>query len=89
MNIVLLTWAHGGSRACRHLLHSVQLPEQNTFFHREGRHSERVNRAPHPLILKVPKREIFDRSDFPDFYTIKYSWVGDLLVKILTYYFNF
>jgi hypothetical protein len=40
-------------------------------------------------ILKVPKREIFDRSDFPDFYTIKSSWVGDLLVKILTYYFNF
>jgi hypothetical protein len=40
-------------------------------------------------ILKVPKREIFDRSDFPDFYTIKSSWVGDLLVRILTYYFNF
>jgi hypothetical protein len=40
----------------------------------------------HPL--KVPKREIFDRSDFPDFYTIKSSWVGDLVVKILTYYFN-
>ncbi len=39
--------------------------------------------------LKVPKREIFDRSDFPDFYTIKSSWVGDLLVKILTYYFNY
>ncbi len=39
--------------------------------------------------LKVPKREIFDRSDFPDFYTIKSSWVGDLLVKILTYYLNF
>jgi hypothetical protein len=39
--------------------------------------------------LKVPKREIFDRSDFPDFYTIKSSWGGDLLVKILTYYFNF
>ncbi len=36
------------------------------------------------LNLKVPKREIFDRSDFPDFYTIKSSWVGDLLVKILT-----
>jgi hypothetical protein len=35
--------------------------------------------------LKVPKREIFDRSDFPDFYTIKSSWVGDLVVKILTY----
>ncbi len=39
--------------------------------------------------LKVPKREIFDRSDFPDFYTIKSSWVGDLMVKILTYYLNF
>ncbi len=40
-------------------------------------------------VLKVPKREIFDRSDFPDFYTIKSPWVGDLVVKILTYYFNF
>jgi hypothetical protein len=39
--------------------------------------------------LKVPKREIFNRSDFPDFYTIKSSWVGELLVKVLTYYFNF
>ncbi len=39
--------------------------------------------------LKVPKREIFDCSDFPDFYRIKSSWVGDLVVKILTYYFNF
>jgi hypothetical protein len=40
-------------------------------------------------ILKVPKREIFDRSDFPALYTRKSSWVGDLLVKILTYNFNF
>ncbi len=40
-------------------------------------------------LLKVPKREIFDRSDFPHFYTIKSSWVGDLVVKILTYYFYF
>ncbi len=30
--------------------------------------------------LKMLK--IFDRSDFPDFYTIKSSWVGDLVVKI-------
>ncbi len=29
--------------------------------------------------LKVPKREIFDRSDFPDFYTLR---VGDFEVKI-------
>ncbi len=36
-----------------------------------------------PDSLKVPKCEIFDRSDFPDFYTIKSSWVGDLVVKIL------
>jgi hypothetical protein len=35
--------------------------------------------------LKVPKREIFDRSDFPDFSTIKSSWVGDVVIKILTY----
>ncbi len=32
--------------------------------------------------LKVPKREIFDRSDFPDFYTIKALRVGDFGVKI-------
>ncbi len=37
----------------------------------------------------MPKREIFDRSDFPDFYTIQSSCVGDLLVKILTYYLLF
>ncbi len=29
----------------------------------------------------MPKCEIFDRSDFPDFYTIKSSWVGDLGLK--------
>ncbi len=32
--------------------------------------------------LKVPKREIFDRSDFPDFYIIKSLCVGDVGVKI-------
>ncbi len=32
--------------------------------------------------LKVPKREIFDRSDFPDFYTMKSLRVGDFGVKI-------
>ncbi len=32
--------------------------------------------------LKVPKREIFDRSDFPDYYTIKSLRVGDFGVKI-------
>jgi hypothetical protein len=41
------------------------------------------------LPLKVPKCEIVDRSDFPNFYTIKSSWVGDLVVKILIYYFYF
>jgi hypothetical protein len=48
-----------------------------------------VGRGGGGLDLKVPKREIFDRSDFPDFYTIKSSWAGDLSVKILTFYFNF
>ena len=33
-------------------------------------------------MLKVPKLEIFDRSDFPDFYTIKSLRVGDFGVKI-------
>ena len=32
--------------------------------------------------LKVPKPEIFDRSDFPDFYTIKSLCEGDFRVKI-------
>jgi hypothetical protein len=35
--------------------------------------------------LKVPKREIFDRSDFPDFYTMKSLRVGDFGVKIKNY----
>ncbi len=33
------------------------------------------------MSLKVPKCEIFDRSDFPDFYT-KSLRVGDFGVKI-------
>jgi hypothetical protein len=32
--------------------------------------------------LKVSKCEIFDRSDFPDFYTIKSLRVGDFGVEI-------
>jgi hypothetical protein len=32
--------------------------------------------------LKVPKREIFDRLDFPDFYAIKSLRVGDFGVKM-------
>jgi hypothetical protein len=38
--------------------------------------------------LKVPKREIFDRSDFPDFYTIKSLLVGDFGVKIKIFFTN-
>ncbi len=38
--------------------------------------------------LKVPKREIFDRSDFPDFYTIKSLRVGDFRVKIKKKFIN-
>ncbi len=30
----------------------------------------------------MPKREIFDRSDFPDFYTVKSLRLGDFGVKI-------
>jgi hypothetical protein len=45
IKIVLFTWAHGGSKACRHLLHSVLLPEQNTFSYREGRHLGRDGKS--------------------------------------------
>jgi hypothetical protein len=41
------------------------------------------------FFLKVPKREIFDRSDFPDFYTIKSLHVGDFGVKIKKILQNF
>ncbi len=40
--------------------------------------------------LKMPKCEIFDRSDFHDFYTIKsLLGVGDFGVKTLIRYLNF
>jgi hypothetical protein len=39
--------------------------------------------------LKVPKCEIFHRSDFHSFYTIKPFWIDDFGVKILTYFFKF
>jgi hypothetical protein len=45
----------------------------------EVAHKTRHLRASH---LKVPKREIFDSSYFPDFYTIKSLRVGDFGVKI-------
>ncbi len=41
----------------------------------KGKDSQKAKRSTAGMItnLKVPKREIFDRSDFPDFYTIKSS----------------
>jgi hypothetical protein len=41
-----------------------------------------VHRKLQLLFLKVPKREMFDRSDFPDFYTIKSLRMCDFGVKI-------
>jgi hypothetical protein len=38
--------------------------------------------------LKVPKREISDRSDFPHFYTIKSLRVGDFGVEIFYFFIN-
>ncbi len=38
--------------------------------------------------LQVPKCEIFDRSDFPDFYTIKSRPEGDFGVKIKNFLTN-
>jgi hypothetical protein len=42
----------------------------------------RQRQVPHVCILKVPKCEIFDRSDFHNFYHIKSLWEGDFGVKI-------
>ncbi len=38
--------------------------------------------------LQVPKCEIFDRSDFHNFYSIKSLWEGDFGVKIKKYFKN-
>jgi hypothetical protein len=37
-------------------------------------------------ILKVPKCEIFDHSDFDDFYTIKSLWGSNFGVKIIFFF---
>ncbi len=49
---------------------------------KKGSSRHKVDLKMIPLTLKVPKREIFDRSDFPDFYTIKSLRVGDFGVKL-------
>ncbi len=41
-----------------------------------------ANYEPNSAKLKVPKCEIFDLSDFPNFYTIKSLRVGDFGIKI-------
>jgi hypothetical protein len=42
---------------------------------------ERIELTEHFLVdliyVKLPKCEMFDCRDFQDFYTIKFSWVGD------------
>ena len=63
-------------------------PESSCYLHIN------ITSSPCPLssvveVLKVPKREIFDRSDFPDFYTIKSLRVGDFRVKIGKIFKNF
>ncbi len=49
-------------------------------------HKERGELDEKWSFLKVPKCEIFDRSDFHYFYTIKPFWIDDFGVKILTYF---
>ncbi len=44
--------------------------------------NEKLSNLRGNLISIVPKCEIFDRSDFHDFFTIKSLWEGDLGVKI-------
>ncbi len=47
-----------------------------------------VLKAPQKKFLKVPKFEIFECSDFADFYTIKSLCKGDFGVKIKKIYKN-
>jgi hypothetical protein len=41
-----------------------------------------ISRSFYAMSLKVPKCEIFDRSDFRNFYTIQPFWVGDFGAKL-------
>jgi hypothetical protein len=41
-----------------------------------------VSQLPCESALKVPMFEIFNRSDFHNFYTIKSLWEGDFVVKL-------
>ena len=50
-------------------------------FSRHGSSSLVASHLAPRRLLKVPKCEIFDRSDFHEFYTIKLFWVGDFGVK--------
>ncbi len=56
----------------------------NTTYNREDQNNLLYTSFP----LKVPKREIFDRSDFPDFYIIKSLCGGDFGVKIKNFFKN-
>jgi hypothetical protein len=50
--------------------------------------NKKVMNMVHPNYhLKVPKCEIFDGSDFHDFYTIKSLWESDFGVKIKKFIF--
>ncbi len=40
------------------------------------------------FLIKVPKCEIFDRSDFHNFYTIKSLWEGDFGVNIIIFFWG-
>jgi hypothetical protein len=64
-----------GSKSCLLRRHQRQLSDFRESLRRPIRQEDW-------LALKVPKCEIFDRSDFNDFYTIKSLWEGDCGVKI-------
>ncbi len=60
---------------------TVSLRSKNLRFSHLGKTASRL-RFLQRTFLKVPKCEIFDRSDFHDFYPIKSLWEGDFAVKI-------
>ncbi len=63
-------------------LHTDKKENQIFFIYKEIQSGAVAKSYMRKGFLKVPKCEIFDRSDFHDFYSIKPFWIGDFEAKI-------
>ena len=64
------------------LEYSTRVVQEGGRRYKKSTLNDLVHLTPLRIPLKVPKREIFDRSDFPDYYIMKSLRVGDFGVKI-------